>query len=74
MRHATPVEFLVDQLSKEGKINSFNKVLARVLKKYIPDGEKVKSNEACEKCKGPNLVWSEGCKKCLDCAEQKCNV
>ena len=72
LRHSTPIEFLVQQLEKEGKINSFNKILARVLKKYIPDGEKVKSNNKCEKCKGNNLFWQEGCIFCLDCGFSKC--
>jgi ribonucleoside-diphosphate reductase alpha chain len=84
LRHGTPLEFLVEQLQKAGGgFNSFSKVLGRVLKKYIPDGE-VKSSAACQgtiktddgeeiTCNSTNLKWQEGCPACADCGYTKCN-
>jgi ribonucleoside-diphosphate reductase alpha chain len=78
LRHGAPIEFMVEQLSKDGGIQAFNKVLARVLKKYIPDGSKVKTNLACEnaavgKCNSPDLVYQEGCVSCVSCGWTKCS-
>lgn len=73
LRHGTPVSFLSEQLSKEGKINDFNKVLSRVLKKYIKDGEKVKSSAKCGSCGSTDLKYQEGCPTCLSCGYTKCN-
>lgn len=72
LRHGTPLQFLVRQLSKGGGILDFNKVVSRVLKKYIKNGQKVKSSRVCVECKGPNLVYQEGCPKCLDCGFTQC--
>jgi len=73
LRHGTPVSFLSEQLSKEGKINDFNKVLSRVLKKYIKDGEKVKSSAKCGSCGSNDLKYQEGCPVCLSCGHSRCN-
>jgi ribonucleoside-diphosphate reductase alpha chain len=77
LRHGAPIEFLTEQLSKDGGIQSFNRVLARVLKKYIPDGEKVKTNIACgnaliDKCDSPDLIYQGGCVSCAGCGWAKC--
>lgn len=71
LRHGTPIEFLVEQLSKDGKINDFNKVMARVLKKYIKDG-KIRSSLTCSECDSDNLEWKDGCPLCLECGNYKC--
>lgn len=74
LRHGAPIEFLVEQLSKSGSIQSFSRVLARVLKKYIPDGEKVKTNIACgNECDSPDLIYTEGCVSCSGCGWTKCS-
>jgi ribonucleoside-diphosphate reductase alpha chain len=62
---------VVTLLNKEGVVNSFNKVLARVLKTYIPEGEEV-TGETCDKCGSKDLAYMEGCKTCLSCAASKC--
>jgi len=73
LRHGAPIEFLVEQLSKSGTIQSFSRVLAKVLKKYIPDGDKVKTNIACgNNCDSPDLIYAEGCVKCAACGWEKC--
>lgn len=72
LRHGVPVEFICDQLSKDGFITDINKVLARVLKKYIKEGTKVTTNVVCPDCGGKDLVYSEGCIKCISCSYSKC--
>lgn len=72
LRHGVEVDFVVEQLNKDGGIADANKVLARILKKYIPDGTKVKSSAKCLSCGSSNLVYAEGCLTCLDCGSSKC--
>lgn len=75
LRHGTPLQFLVEQLTKSSaNMHDFSRVLARVLKKYIPDGEKVKSSIACQntECETPDLIYEEGCVKCAGCGWTKC--
>ncbi len=62
LRHGIPVEYLVDQLSKDGTIVDLNNVMARLLKKYIKNRDRKK--EICPQCGGPDIIYSEGCKKC----------
>jgi ribonucleoside-diphosphate reductase alpha chain len=72
LRHGIPIDFIVDQLSKDGGIGDINKVLSRVLKKYIKEGSSVRSGAKCESCNSSNLIYSEGCIRCLDCGWAKC--
>lgn len=72
LRHGTPIDFLVEQLSKTGNVSDFNRVIARVLKKYIKDGSKVRSSLKCGECGGSNMVWQD-CPICMDCGASKCN-
>lgn len=80
LRHGTPIDFIVEQLGKDGGIGDVNKVISRNLKKYIKDGMKVRTNVACENikpdgeiCGSSDLIYSEGCIKCLSCGWSKCN-
>ena len=71
LRHGTDITFLVEQLLKcDGDIFSFTKSLARVLKKYIPEG--VKSTVTCNDCGSSNVIFQEGCQTCQDCGSSKC--
>ena len=71
LRHGADIKFLVEQLQKTpGDIFSFTKGLARVLKKYIPNG--AKSTVTCLDCGGSNVIFEEGCNKCKDCGSSKC--
>lgn len=72
LRHGVDVSFTVEQLNKDGGITDVNKALARVLKKYIPEGMQVKTNATCAGCGGKNLVYLEGCLTCKDCGSSKC--
>lgn len=71
LRHGTDIKFLVEQLNKtNGDITSFSKSIARTLKKYIPEG--AISTVKCTECNSTNVVFEEGCSKCLDCLNSKC--
>jgi len=70
LRHNVNLLFLVQQLEKtKGELFSFSKILARTLKKYIPDGEL--KGQKCKKC-GGILVMESNCCKCRDCGDSKC--
>lgn len=83
LRHGTPLNYIVEQLNKDGKINDLNKIIARLIKKYVKDGDKV-SGQTCanilqtgdrkgQACNSTNLIYAEGCVKCSDCGYSKCN-
>lgn len=70
LRSRGNVKYIVDILNKsKGDITTFSKVIARVLKRYIKDGEK--SSEKCPVC-GNTLVFEEGCLNCKHCGHSKC--
>ncbi len=73
LRHGAGVSFVVEQLKKDktSDMFSFNKCLARTLKKYIVDGTKA-SSERCEACESKNMVYEDGCARCLDCGHAAC--
>jgi ribonucleotide reductase alpha subunit len=70
LRHGVDVEFIVTQLSKDGAITDINKVLSRVLKKYI-DNDKSPMTK-CKDCGSSNVMFAEGCLTCKDCGSSKC--
>jgi ribonucleoside-diphosphate reductase alpha chain len=72
LRHGTPLQFIVEQLQKSKHFMSFEKVVARVLKKYIKDGEMVQTGETCAEC-GGHLEFKEGCLTCTSCGWSKCS-
>lgn len=67
LRHGIPINFIAEQLGREENTDffSFNKVMARVLKKYIVDG--TESGDICEQC-GAKLVFESGCYICKNCS------
>ena len=71
LRHGADIKFLVEQLNKTpGDLFSFTKGLARVLKKYIPDG--AKSTIKCNDCGSEQVIFQEGCQTCQSCGSSKC--
>ena len=72
LRHGTSIHFVIEQLQK-GKnagLHSYTKVLARVLKKYIP--ENTTSTTKCEKCKS-KMIYEDGCVICKQCGYSHCS-
>jgi len=74
LRHGVPVQFVCEQMSKslDEDMQSFAKVLSRVLKKYIPDGAKPASEKKCLSCGSESVAYTEGCITCLSCGSSKC--
>jgi ribonucleoside-diphosphate reductase alpha chain len=71
LRHGADIKFIVEQLQKTGgDMFSFTKGVARVLKKYIPDG--ALSTVHCLECGSENVIFQEGCQMCKDCGSSKC--
>lgn len=71
LRHGTDVSFIAHQLEKsKGDLSCSSKAIARVLKKYIPDGKEV-SGEECQEC-GGQLTRESGCIICKACGFSKC--
>jgi ribonucleoside-diphosphate reductase alpha chain len=75
LRHGVPVSYVVEQLQKDkhSDMQSFSRVIARVLKNHIPDGTKSMSDKKCEGCSADDgLVYQEGCLLCKYCGFSKC--
>lgn len=75
LRHGVPVSYVVEQLQKDkhSDMQSFSRVIARVLKNYIPDGTKAASDKKCDSCGATDgIVYQEGCLTCKSCGSSKC--
>jgi len=73
LRHGIPIEFIVEQMQKStDDMFSLPSAIARVLKKYIKDGQEVTGFE-CPECGDSNVFYSEGCKTCKSCGWSACN-
>jgi ribonucleoside-diphosphate reductase alpha chain len=71
LRHGGGIKFVTEQLNKtKGDMTSFSKSIARTLKKYIKNGEKV--GTVCPVCGSDNVVYKDGCEICLACGNEKC--
>lgn len=74
LRNGVDMNIIVRQLEKAGEkggMNSFARGVARVLKKYIPDGTK-EHGETCPECAASQMVRQEGCIFCQSCGWSKC--
>lgn len=73
LRHGVPLGYICDQLTKDkhSDMQSFSRVIARVLKTYIVDGTTVTGGK-CPEC-GGNLSYQGGCPTCISCAWSKCS-
>lgn len=73
LRHGAHIEYVCSQLSKDKASNifSFQKVLSRVLKKYIENGRKI-TDKICPECSNDSLIYQEGCLTCTNCGYSKC--
>jgi len=73
LRYGIPVRIIIEQLYKinpEADLFCFEKSMARVLKKYVKDGEM--SSNLCTQCQSKNMQYQEGCAVCLDCGFSAC--
>jgi len=75
LRHGMAIADAIDlvagiQLDNES-INTWKNGVERALKKYVPNGTKVRKG-SCEGCGSENLTYQEGCLICQDCGSSKC--
>lgn len=73
LRHGIPIRIICEQLMKVNKDSdmfSFEKSIARVLKKYIKDGER--ADGSCPDC-GGEMKYENGCAQCIVCGNSKCS-
>lgn len=73
LRHGADIHYAVTVLERvPGDMQNFGRCIARALKKYIKDGDKV-SGVACPSCGSDNLVRQEGCSVCKSCGMSSCS-
>jgi ribonucleoside-diphosphate reductase alpha chain len=74
LRHEVPLQYVVEQLQKdkESDMFAFSRVIARVLKGYIPDGTKSGDEKQCGDCGSDQVFYQEGCISCKSCGWSKC--
>jgi ribonucleoside-diphosphate reductase alpha chain len=74
LRHGSRPSYVCEQLLKDpdSDLNSFSRVISRVLKKYIEDGTKVGSDKLCGSCGQESLLYVSGCVQCSACGWSKC--
>lgn len=74
LRHKMPIVYvyeLIDSLTfKEDYINTWKNGVARVIKRYIKDGQKGKGK--CPECGGTDMQFKEGCLICMGCGNSAC--
>jgi ribonucleoside-diphosphate reductase alpha chain len=75
LRHGSPIQYVVEQLQrdKDADMFAFSRCIARVLKKYIPDGVESRSEKVCDDCGAEGSIrYQEGCMLCSSCGASKC--
>ncbi len=76
LRHGMPIPHIVRLVSSlrldSDTINTWKNGVERALKRYIPDGTKVKKGAKCEECGSQALIYQEGCLMCTNCGSSKC--
>jgi ABC-type multidrug transport system ATPase subunit len=76
LRHGMPIHHVIEMIStlsfKEDHINTWKVGVTRALKKFIPDGKPVGVKCKEPECGSTNVLFEEGCMKCLDCGSSKC--
>lgn len=74
LRHGMPLQFVVDTIQNltwdEDHINTWKAGVTRAMKKFIKDG-KVQGLK-CTDCGSDQIIFEEGCSKCLICQSSKC--
>lgn len=72
LRHGVLIKHIVTTLDRveDVFIGSFVFQIRKYLSTYIKEGEKLE-NESCPEC-GGEIMFSEGCTKCISCGNGKC--
>lgn len=78
LRHGMPIPNVIQMVdgaylngSDSEGINTWKNGVKRMLKKHIKDGTKMKGS-MCETCGSYNVIFVEGCEKCMSCGSSKC--
>jgi ribonucleoside-diphosphate reductase alpha chain len=73
LRHGVLIKNIVYELNKvqDVYVNSFLFQITKFLSQYIKDGTKV-DDATCSSCGSHQVVFSEGCYKCMSCGSSKC--
>lgn len=72
LRHGVSPKYVMEQLQKStDDMFSLATASARVLKKYVEDGEKA-TGTSCPECGHPKLIYTDGCVTCPSCGWSKC--
>lgn len=74
LRHGTPIRYIGEQITKigvSGDMDSFQRAMARILKKYIADGEKAAVE--CPLCHSTEVYYKQGCPSCKICGHSSCS-
>ena len=73
LRHGTPLEFLIDQMTKSKTVvTSMAKAIARALAIYVNKDEAA-GKLKCDKCGSHNIQIGLACKTCADCGFSSCS-
>jgi len=74
LRHGARSAYVTDQLFKDTEFDftTYSKVMGRILKKYIGDGEEPETEEHCKDC-GGKMIFQGGCKECEGCGNSYCS-
>lgn len=72
LRHKVPIKYIVAQLKKDKQntLYSFAKAVARILAKYIKDGDD--AGQRCIECGNKTVIFQEGCSRCTSCGWAGC--
>lgn len=74
LRHGVLIKNIVSELEKVDNVfvGSFLFQIKKFLSQYIKDGTTVEDSK-CDACGSNNIVFSEGCMRCVDCGSGKCS-
>ena len=74
LRHGVKINNIVFELDKLDDIlvGSFLFQVKKFMASYVRDGEKIEG-AVCDVCESTNVVFSEGCSKCMSCGSPKCS-
>lgn len=73
LRHGVLIRNVVSELDRVDNVfvGSFLFAIRKYLASFIKDGEKIEG-ERCQECGSNQVIYSEGCHKCVQCGSSKC--